>query len=74
MRTDKVTARLCPRIAGWKALLIVEPGVDGEQFGINFALAMPKGWNGDFLMQGEGVRMEWCFRRWDKPRQDKSPR
>ncbi len=27
-------------------------GVDGEEFGINFALAMPAKWNGDFLMQG----------------------
>ncbi|HKW17970.1 MAG TPA: tannase/feruloyl esterase family alpha/beta hydrolase [Terriglobales bacterium] len=27
-------------------------GVDGEEFGINFALAMPENWNGDFLMQG----------------------
>jgi len=29
-------------------------GVGGEQFGINFALAMPEKWNGDFLMQGGG--------------------
>jgi hypothetical protein len=28
-------------------------GVGGEEFGINFALAMPEKWNGDFLMQGE---------------------
>ena len=27
-------------------------GVDGEEFGITFALAMPDQWNGDFLMQG----------------------
>jgi feruloyl esterase len=27
-------------------------GIDGEQFGITFALAMPDHWNGDFLMQG----------------------
>ena len=27
-------------------------GVGGEEFGINFALAMPDHWNGDFLMQG----------------------
>ena len=27
-------------------------GVDGEEFGIRFALAMPDQWNGDFLMQG----------------------
>ncbi len=27
-------------------------GVDGEEFGITFALAMPEKWNGDFLMQG----------------------
>jgi hypothetical protein len=27
-------------------------GVDGEEFGITFALAMPGKWNGDFLMQG----------------------
>jgi len=27
-------------------------GVGGEEFGITFALAMPEGWNGDFLMQG----------------------
>jgi feruloyl esterase len=27
-------------------------GVGGEEFGINFVLAMPKQWNGDFLMQG----------------------
>src|SRR5450755_2612014 len=29
-------------------------GVGGEEFGINFALAMPENWNGDFLMQGGG--------------------
>ncbi|MGA8028136.1 MAG: tannase/feruloyl esterase family alpha/beta hydrolase [Bryobacteraceae bacterium] len=29
-------------------------GVGGEQFGINFELAMPEKWNGDFLMQGGG--------------------
>lgn len=29
-------------------------GVNGEQFGIRFALAMPEHWNGDFLMQGGG--------------------
>jgi feruloyl esterase len=29
-------------------------GVGGEEFGINFALAMPDNWNGDFLMQGGG--------------------
>ena len=29
-------------------------GVSGEEFGINFALAMPDKWNGDFLMQGGG--------------------
>jgi feruloyl esterase len=29
-------------------------GVDGEEFGITFALAMPDQWNGDFLMQGGG--------------------
>lgn len=29
-------------------------GVGGEVFGINFALAMPNQWNGDFLMQGGG--------------------
>jgi hypothetical protein len=29
-------------------------GVGGEVFGINFALAMPDQWNGDFLMQGGG--------------------
>jgi len=29
-------------------------GVDGEEFGITFALAMPDKWNGDFLMQGGG--------------------
>ena len=29
-------------------------GVDGEEFGITFALAMPENWNGDFLMQGGG--------------------
>src|SRR6266496_5018729 len=27
-------------------------GVAGEEFGINFALAMPDNWNSDFLMQG----------------------
>jgi Tannase and feruloyl esterase len=27
-------------------------GVDGEEFGITFALALPEKWNGDFLMQG----------------------
>ena len=27
-------------------------GVNGEEFGITFALAMPDQWNGDFLMQG----------------------
>src|SRR5437667_7127971 len=29
-------------------------GVGGEEFGINFALAMPENWNSDFLMQGGG--------------------
>lgn len=29
-------------------------GVGGEEFGNNFALAMPEKWNGDFLMQGGG--------------------
>jgi hypothetical protein len=29
-------------------------GVSGEEFGINFALAMPDKWNGDFLMQDGG--------------------
>ncbi|HEV2348537.1 MAG TPA: tannase/feruloyl esterase family alpha/beta hydrolase [Terriglobia bacterium] len=29
-------------------------GVAKEEFGINFALAMPDKWNGDFLMQGGG--------------------
>ena len=29
-------------------------GVDGEEFGITFALAMPDHWNGDLLMQGGG--------------------
>jgi hypothetical protein len=29
-------------------------GVGGEEFGINFALALPEKWNGDFLMQGGG--------------------
>lgn len=29
-------------------------GVGGEQFGINFALALPDNWNDDFLMQGGG--------------------
>src|SRR5579863_5746979 len=29
-------------------------GVDGEEFGIIFALAMPDQWNGDLLMQGGG--------------------
>jgi hypothetical protein len=27
-------------------------GIDGDEFGITFALAMPDRWNGDFLMQG----------------------
>src|SRR5579864_9339622 len=29
-------------------------GAGGEEFGINFALAMPDKWNSDFLMQGGG--------------------
>jgi hypothetical protein len=29
-------------------------GVDGEEFGITFLLALPDKWNGDFLMQGGG--------------------
>ena len=29
-------------------------GVGGEEFGINFALAMPNKWNGGSLMQGGG--------------------
>ena len=31
-------------------------GVDGEEFGIGFALALPEAeaWNGDFMMQGGG--------------------
>jgi hypothetical protein len=30
-------------------------GVGGEEFGNNFALAMPDKWNGGFLMQGEAA-------------------
>lgn len=29
-------------------------GVDGEEFGIGFALALPENWNGDFEMEGGG--------------------
>jgi feruloyl esterase len=29
-------------------------GVEGEEFGITFVLALPGKWNGDFLMQGGG--------------------
>jgi hypothetical protein len=29
-------------------------GVEGKEFGIGFALALPDNWNGDFLMQGGG--------------------
>jgi hypothetical protein len=29
-------------------------GVDGQQFGIGFAIALPEKWNGDFVMQGGG--------------------
>jgi len=29
-------------------------GVDGNQYGIGFAVALPDKWNGDFLMQGGG--------------------
>lgn len=29
-------------------------GVGGEEFGIGFAIALPEGWNGDFMMQGGG--------------------
>jgi feruloyl esterase len=29
-------------------------GVDGQAFGIGFALALPENWNGDFAMQGGG--------------------
>ena len=29
-------------------------GVDGQGFGIGFALALPEKWNGDFVMQGGG--------------------
>ena len=29
-------------------------GVDGQKFGIGFAVALPENWNGDFLMQGGG--------------------
>jgi hypothetical protein len=47
MRTDKVTARLCPRIAGVEGVINHRTGVGGEQFGIKFALTMPDGWNSD---------------------------
>ena len=45
-------------------------GIDGEEFGITFALAMPDQWNGDFLMQGGAgsngvvVRAPWIERCW----------
>ena len=29
-------------------------GVDGQDFGIGFSLALPSAWNGDFMMQGGG--------------------
>lgn len=29
-------------------------GVDGEEFGIGFAVGLPDAWNGDFMMQGGG--------------------
>ena len=50
----KVAAPLFLHIAVSKESSIGERGVDGEEFGINFALAMPDKWNGDFLMQGGG--------------------
>src|SRR5271157_1795090 len=37
-----------------EAVINRRTGVGGEEFGINFALAMPEKWNGDFLMQGGG--------------------
>jgi feruloyl esterase len=45
-------------------------GVGGEGFGIDFALAMPDKWNGDFLMQGGGggewncASAAWPFCLW----------
>jgi hypothetical protein len=29
-------------------------GADGQPYGIGFSLALPEGWNGDFMMQGGG--------------------
>jgi Tannase and feruloyl esterase len=37
-----------------EGLLNRRTGVDGEEFGITFVLALPDKWNGDFLMQGGG--------------------
>ena len=47
------TAQL-PAYCRVEGVLNRRSGVDGEEFGITFALAMPDKWNGDFLMQGGG--------------------
>jgi Tannase and feruloyl esterase len=47
------TARL-PAYCRVEGVINRRTGVGGEEFGINFALALPDNWNGDFLMQGGG--------------------
>jgi hypothetical protein len=43
-----------PAYCRFEGVINRRTGVGGEEFGINFALAMPEKWNGDFLMQGGG--------------------
>src|SRR5512143_3708428 len=45
---------LLPAYCRVEGIINRRTGVGGEEFGINFALAMPDKWNGDFLMQGGG--------------------
>ncbi len=52
--TGQATALPCLRIAESKASSIAAPESAAKNFGINFALALPNQWNGDFLMQGGG--------------------
>lgn len=51
---NKTRTAPLPAYCRVEGVLNPRSGVDGEEFGITFALAMPDKWNGDFLMQGGG--------------------
>ena len=62
--TAQVTARPLPAYCRVEGVINRRTGVAGEEFGINFALAMPENWNDDFLMQGGGGANGIVMRRW----------